>query len=274
MSAEEYPLEFSLDPDGDVFLILADKAEDCYSENTNEDLGNDTSQRETYDPSLSLTDEAGHTTLDDTCEDSESDTSQGEIRVQCSSKHLSLVSPVFKAMLSDVFKEGANLQSTGALRLPLPDDDPAALLVLLTIIHGQTEETPLQVDLYMLTRIAIIVDKYRLLKAVKFFSRIWIDHLEVSHAQGSMKEISRWIFVSWVFQWPTKFKIATEMAESTADSRIDEFEEIHLPIPRSIVGQQYLGGLYSHFKLIQLQMLSIRTDKEPCQRLSLNFTAL
>lgn len=252
MSAEEFPLEYTLDPDGDVFLILTDQVEDSNSDNACKDDENDTSQRETHDPSLSLTDEAGHIKSDNTCEDDENDTSQGEIRVQCSSKHLSLASPVFKAMLSNDFKEGATLQSMGTLRLPLPGDDPAALLVLLNIIHGQTEETPLQVDLCMLTRIAILVDKYRLHKAVKIFSRIWIGRVEVSDAQGSMKDINRWIFVSWVFKWPTEFKIATQMAERTTDSRIDASEGIHLPIPCLIVGQQYLGDGILIFKLISV----------------------
>lgn len=53
-------------------------------------------------------------------------------------------------MLTKDFKESTSLQSVGSLELPLPDDDLDALLILLNIIHAQTEEIPLEVDLYCL----------------------------------------------------------------------------------------------------------------------------
>lgn len=78
--------------------------------------------------------------------DDEKDTGHREIRVQCSSKHLTLASSIFKALLSERFKEGAVFRCTRTLTLPLPDDDPAALLISLNIIHWQTKEIPLEVD--------------------------------------------------------------------------------------------------------------------------------
>lgn len=198
------PQDRTLDSDGDIFLILTDEDQDSDSNNTYMDDGNDSTQRET--------------------------------RVQCSSKHLSLASPVFKAMLSSNFKESAVLRSTGTLNLPLPDDDATPLLILLNIIHGQTKEIPLEIDLYMLTRIAIMVDKYRLQMAVKMMSRIWIDRLDDNKPPRWTENLRYWMFISWVFKRSIAFKSVTRIAERHSECRIDETAEFDLPIPCSIVG--------------------------------------
>lgn len=199
------PGDRTLDPDGDLFLILTDQDEDHESDNTSMDDENDTIRR--------------------------------EIRVRCSSKHLTLASSSFKAMLSRNFKESAVLRSTGTLNLPLPDDHAAALLILLDIIHGQTNRIPLEIDLSMLTQIAIVVDKYRLQMVVRILSRIWIDRLEAKVPRSWMEDSRRWMFISLVFQRPVVFKSVTRMAERQSESRIDESGEIDLPIPFSIAGQ-------------------------------------
>lgn len=197
----------TLDPDGDVFLILADRDKDSGSNHA--------------------------------CMDDENDNSPGEIRVQCSSKHLSLASEVFKAMLSQNFKEGVVLRSKRTLKLPLPDDDPGALLILLNIIHGQTKEVPREVDLHMLARIAILVDKYRLQMVVGILSHIWVDLLKEDIPGGWTEDLRRWMFISWVFRCSEEFEDATWVAEYESESRIDESGEIDLPIPQILVGQYY-----------------------------------
>lgn len=202
------PEDRTLDPEGDVFLILTDHVETGKSDRM-DDVNN---------------------------------TTEKEICVQCSSKHLMLASSVFKTMLSQNFMESSVLRSVGTLRLPLPDDNPDALLILLYIIHGQTKETPFAVDLYVLTQIAILVDKYRLYMAVGILSRIWIGNLSVETSKSSTEDMRRWILISWVFQYPNEFTIATRIAVRQCGSRIDECGDIDLPIPSSIVGQQYLGS--------------------------------
>lgn len=204
MSSEDY----TLDPDGDVFLIL--------------------------------TDHVKASSLDNDCPDVENNTDQREIRVRCSSKHLTLASPVFNAMLSRNFKEGAALRSAATLELPLPDDDAGAVLILLSIIHVQTKKVPLEAGLKMLTRIAIIVDKYQLQTAVKLLSAIWMDRLKAKIPRRWTKDLQRWILITQVFQCPTAFKFATQIAERQSVSRIGESKACDLPIPWSIVGQLYL----------------------------------
>lgn len=194
--------DLTIDPGGDLFLILA------------HDAGNES---------------------DDTCMDDENNTEQKTIRVRCSSKHLTLASPVFEAMLSRNFKEDAILRSKGTSELPLLNDDPAVLLILLNIIHGQTKEIPLEIDLCMLTKIAIVVDKYQLQMVMGILSRVWIDRLNTKIPQSVTEDLRRWIYVTWIFRCPAEFKLVTQIAERQCESRIDESGEIDLPIPCSIV---------------------------------------
>lgn len=194
-----------LDPDGDVFLILTDQDEERKPKRTRQSV--------------------------------ESNAGPRKMRVQCSSKHLTLASPVFKAMLSRDFKESAALRSVGTLELPLPDDDPAALLILLNLMHWQTKAVPRGLKLDMLTRVAIMVDKYQLQTVMGIISGIWIDRLIHKIPQTWTEDLRRWMFISWVLQRPAEFKFATEIAEQQSVFRIDESEEIALPIPCSIVGQ-------------------------------------
>jgi hypothetical protein len=59
------------------------------------------------------------------------------VHMRVSSKHLIMVSPVFKAMLQrDNFREGQQLGNTGSVEIPLPDDDSDAFLIILDIVHG------------------------------------------------------------------------------------------------------------------------------------------
>ncbi|KAJ5041066.1 uncharacterized protein L3040_005621 [Drepanopeziza brunnea f. sp. 'multigermtubi'] len=70
-----------------------------------------------------------------------------KVEMLVSSKHLALVSPVFKAMFRPGFKEGHELSTTGKLNLPLDDDDPTAWEVILNIIHCRLEYVPCRSEL-------------------------------------------------------------------------------------------------------------------------------
>lgn len=98
--------------------------------------------------------------------------------MRVSSKHLSIVLSYFKRMFQGDRPEGNTLRSTGSVQVPLPEDDPATLLILLGIIHGRTRKVPRLMDLKTLTRLAILVDYYNLHETVKMFLDMWIDGLK------------------------------------------------------------------------------------------------
>ena len=178
-------------------------------------------------------------------DESESEPEHQQIRFRVSSKHLTLASSVFKAMLAREFKEGATLRSTGTIDLHLPDDHPAALLICLNIVHGDSKKVPRKVDLRMLAEIAIIVDKYELHNAVGIKSYLWIDCLKDSIPQSFNEDLLRWICISWVFKCTVEFRESTRIAEQQSVFNVEEEMEDNLPIPDSVISKLLLSSLRS-----------------------------
>ncbi|KAL2071695.1 hypothetical protein VTL71DRAFT_12930 [Oculimacula yallundae] len=96
------------------------------------------------------------------------------LRMQVSSKHVQLASPVFKAMLGRGFAEGEALRENGQVEIPLPEDDPVVFATLMNIIYGKSCLVPRKVDVTQLAHLAATVDKYQFQEAVGFHSDAWI----------------------------------------------------------------------------------------------------
>ena len=169
---------------------------------------------------------------------------QTSIRV--SSRHLILASPIFRAMLSRSFSESHTLRTTGTLTLPLPDDSPAALLIVLNIIHGHTRAVPRILDMETLVEVGVLVDKYELLEALEIVGEMWITRLakERGGLPTAMEDnIMSWVWVTWVFQRGDEFQHVTRVVERESSG---EIQADHLPIPASIIGQSSLSPPQLH----------------------------
>ncbi|KAI9781704.1 MAG: hypothetical protein M1816_002200 [Peltula sp. TS41687] len=156
-----------------------------------------------------------------------------EMRMRVSSKHLTLASSQFERMFQGDWREGNTLRSAGSLEVPLPGDDPAAMLILMNIIHGRTRKVPRLVDLETLTRLAILIDYYQFHEAVEVFSDMWVDGLKEQLPRAYTKDLVRWICVSWVLRKPREFGQVTRTAQRQAKGVVATYG---LPIPDSIVG--------------------------------------
>ena len=159
------------------------------------------------------------------------------ISIRVSSRHMILASNVFRVMLSPKFKEGNILQAKGLLEVPLPDDNPAALLTLLNVIHGHVRKVPRKVNLQLLTDIAILVDKYEFHECVELFAEIWIEDLKNTTPAKYKKEPIPWLCISWVFKREAEFQNMTRIAEwqSTYKLRDSMDWSDQYPIPESVV---------------------------------------
>ena len=101
-----------------------------------------------------------------------------DIHLRASSKHLTHASPISHRMLGPDFKEGGILKAQGSVAIPLPDDDPDAMIILLNIIHGRTRQVPRSIGFgtMMLTELATLVDYYHIFEVVELFSDTWLQN--------------------------------------------------------------------------------------------------
>jgi hypothetical protein len=134
------------------------------------------------------------------------------IRIRVSSKHLILASHYFRSILRGDFKEGVDLRTTKVTEIPLVEDHPAALLILLNIIYGHTRRVPRAVDFRILTRIAVLVDKYQFHEVAEMFTNTWVEKLRGSMPTSLTDDLRAAICIYWVFRKSSEFKRVTQIA--------------------------------------------------------------
>ncbi|CZR60537.1 uncharacterized protein PAC_10433 [Phialocephala subalpina] len=163
------------------------------------------------------------------------------VHMRVSSRHLMLASPVFAAMLDrNKFKEGVTLHSEGSVDIELPDDDPDAFIVLLNLVHGHTRMVPRKTTLFILTQIAVLINKYHMLEVAEFFSDMWIRRLSKrglpDRYDGYRQEVMSWLFISWVFEKPKIFKPMTMVLIQRAPHTLLENDlDFDPPIPDTLL---------------------------------------
>ena len=127
--------------------------------------------------------------------------------------------------------------SKGHAEQSLPGDNPAALLIILHLIHGQIRKVPRRVDLWMLTELAILVDKYELLESVEMALDHWLQNLESTTPRTLNNDLLSWMCISWLFQKPELFKKITKIAQLESEGHL---EANQLPIPESVLSKHLL----------------------------------
>lgn len=231
------------DPQGDVILILSNK-----DEGGAEDIGGTDST---------------HTDRADGPPDVKSGTRPGQVRMRVSSRHLILVSPFFRALLESSFAEGLSLTSAGTAEVPLPEDDPQALQILLNIIHGHMRKVPRSVNIGTLTQVSVLIDKYALHEVTEVFTEIWFDKLEAKMPATIEPELSAWLCVSWVLQKKEAFWHLTRLAMREDTGSLAAGTKLDLPIPASVFGRYKLLKS-SQSTLIHCQTQSKLLGRPPC----------
>lgn len=231
------------DPDGDLVLVFIQKPK---LEDTNK---------------LAISgDVAKSLPREDSTDDLPASEPSKHVHMLVSSRHMSLASPVFRAMLQrDNFKEGRELAANGKAEISLPDDDSDAFAILMYIIHGQTRSIPRKVDLDLLLRISTLVDKYQLHEVVEIMSDRWISQLEHKVPHNFTEDLLPWLSISWVFEKPKIFKKVTSIAEQQGKGRIGEDKD-DIPIPNQVVGKKNPSLEVPKRRLILVKMQSKNED--------------
>ncbi|KAJ9605306.1 hypothetical protein H2200_009963 [Cladophialophora chaetospira] len=228
------------DPKGDVLLVLTlHNPSDNYESNSASETG-DTEEVESQPAKAGPTKHNSIKALVN--EDSESE----EVEVLVSSRHLALASPVFRVMFDGDFLEKITLGQSEPKRIPLPEDNYEAMIVLLRIIHGQNSKVPRSIDPKSLIEIATLVDKYELLDACQMHVDVWMNTSCLDHVRA-WRELADWIYITWIFQKGNQFQELTRRAIWEMD-HYTEISEVSLP--ESITSKRKTRPKSSSKKLI------------------------
>ncbi|KAK0108227.1 hypothetical protein ONS95_003046 [Cadophora gregata] len=167
---------------------------------------------------------------------------EAAIDMLVSSRHMALASPVFRAMLRhEGFKEGHTLGAEGSVQVPLPDDDPRAMRILLDVVHGLNRRVPRKVSLKTLASIAVLADKYQMVEALESYSDTWINRLKPKLPTEYIKAedeklIFRWMEIAWVFGKSEEFKAMTCLVERAGYSELNNEVVGMYSVPSTIMG--------------------------------------
>ncbi|KAJ9605307.1 hypothetical protein H2200_009964 [Cladophialophora chaetospira] len=235
------PLDLVLDPSGDVILVLS-----SHKDTPPESPSTDTvmaEQSDGHDDAESIGSAAEpHSEALNSIEETE------EMEVKVSSRHLALSSRVFRVMFDGGFQEGVPREGHRLRRVPLPEDEINAMLVLLYIVHGLSRQVPRKIDLPKLIDIAIVIEKYALHQVAEVYTDIWFHELYESRSIPTLNsDLPEWIFLCWVLRRPTEFYYCTRAAIFRCGPR---FEDRGLPFSIPVANRIELARLSTIQKLL------------------------
>lgn len=176
-----------------------------------------------------------------------------EVQFLLSSRHLSLASPVFDAMLCGGWKESTVLderprkiprlqnRDTSNSELQVRHEISAtewnteALLLLMNIFHGHHKKVPHELSLDTFAHLALLVDYYKCQEITELFSRYWLGRYKPRLAKARGQILVLWVFVAWSFSHDALFEDTTELAVKESQGLL---ETLNLPLPQRILGMR------------------------------------
>jgi hypothetical protein len=174
-----------------------------------------------------------------------------EIHYLVSSRHLVLVSPVFRSMLSGQnWNEGVQNELDGLYHVNAEDWDAEALLILLDVLHHRNRRVPRTVSLEMLTKLVVLVDYYECPEALESFTGRWTEHLKASSPVPSYfcRDLMLWMCVARVLELPDEFAQTTTVAIRREGN---EFSALGLPIVECVGESAHLSVVLSNTNFIR-----------------------
>ena len=155
------------------------------------------------------------------------DGTESNICYRVSSRHLSLVSKTFCAMLNGPWAEAT--PQPGSIRAVEAESwNAKALLHVLDIIHGHHRSVPKEMTFDLLVEIALIVDYYNCYEVCEAHVTQWISGLQTRLPEEYGTECILWISVAWIFSLDDIFEKMTLLAIRESTGPI-EFPDIPIP---------------------------------------------
>ncbi|OOF94563.1 hypothetical protein ASPCADRAFT_131180 [Aspergillus carbonarius ITEM 5010] len=132
-------------------------------------------------------------------------------RIRVSSEVLKRKSHFYEVLLGPHYREGGILRKSGQLEKTYDDINPAAMLVVMKVVHDLAHEVPDRIELELLKDMAVIVDTCCLLEAVAAFVKKWLENAWLgNNPTPPSQDVVDWVpYVTWVFRRSPEFQHAT-----------------------------------------------------------------
>jgi len=161
------------------------------------------------------------------------------IKYAVESNILRLASPVFRAMLGDNFREGAELVSSRneLYTLELPEDDAKAMCTLLCILHHTSRQVPTAISQSELLHIAITLEKYDCYEALFPWTQLWLPWAK------TIEDDNDALLIAWSFRDKALFEVISRVlileCPTTPDGTIitKSGGPFHETVPESVLGK-------------------------------------
>ncbi|KAF2135471.1 uncharacterized protein K452DRAFT_239296 [Aplosporella prunicola CBS 121167] len=126
--------------------------------------------------------------------------------ISVSSKVLSLVSPVFEAMMKPNFKEGIELQTVKSTQstISLHEDDIEALIIFCKVIHHRAHEIPQVPSPSCLEKLAYICDKYQCTGSMRAYGTLWLQR---NFQEIPSEDLNRLLLFAYVLDLSKSFSV-------------------------------------------------------------------
>lgn len=156
-----------------------------------------------------------------------------ETRIKVSSKHLSVASKHFRNRFRRLSHHST--EADGRFHVTLAGSDPAAVIIVMDIIHGRGRKVPKSVDLEMLAKVAVFVDTFRCFEAVEAYADRWFERLvrdRLPLACG--RDLVLWVYASYVYRQSDAFRQATRIAVLKSDGPLSS---AGLPVRDGVISE-------------------------------------
>ncbi|KAI6779263.1 uncharacterized protein J7T54_000993 [Emericellopsis cladophorae] len=132
-------------------------------------------------------------------------------RMRLSSRHLILASDYFHSALTKGFAESVSASGDFAHVVRAENMNPEAFRLVMSIVHGQSHQVPRKISLDLLAKVAVVVDYYKLHKAVDFFFQVWVEQIESPATWQYGADFLLRLLVSCIFQEKEMFQKLTRV---------------------------------------------------------------
>ncbi len=101
-----------------------------------------------------------------------------QVVFQVCSRALARSSPVWETLLYGPFSEGKAQQKEDTWEIPLPEERPEELRILVSVVHGRFDNLPQAIACSELLKITVLADKYDMVHYLKPFWTGWVTSID------------------------------------------------------------------------------------------------